>query len=226
MWTITTGAERSLRRCQSGREPVQFWLYLVPIAKFRASLTALDIDTCPISLRILRHAFYIKGTRMKRNRTRNLFGNPFLIWAEVALKTGEMMMASAQVVGHRTRRLAAARSKPSSRDRREFTLMGQEKVEAAAESAHGIAKQMMTMDPLLGARVGQQMLEGAAAMMSLAGSRTASQAIARQASLVRIMVQSVGTLSRISGSSARLAHSGLKPIHSRAMANAKRLGKR
>lgn len=163
---------------------------------------------------------------MRRNRARKLFGNPFLIWGDLALKTGEMMMASAQVVGHRTRRMAAASSKLTSRDRREFILMGQEKVEAAAKSAHGIARHMMTMDPLIGARAMQQMLAGVTAMMALAGSRTAAQAIARQARLFNTMVQAAGTVSRISGSSARLAQRGLKPIHSRATANAKRLGKR
>jgi hypothetical protein len=163
---------------------------------------------------------------MKRSSPPNLFGSPFLLWVDLAMKTGEMMMASAQVIGHRTRRLAAAGSKPSARDRREFALMGQEKVEAVTKSAHGMAAHMMTMDPLLGARAVGQTLAVANAMMSLAGSRSVSQALARQARLVRTMGQSAGTASRISGSSARLAQRGLTPIHARATANAKRLGKR
>lgn len=163
---------------------------------------------------------------MKRIRTSSLYGNPFLIWADLALKTGEIMLASAQVIAHRTARMAAAGSKPSSRDRREFALMGQEKIGAATKSAQGIAAHMLTVDPFLVARAVQQSLAGAAAMMSLAGSRTASQAIARQARLAHVMARSVRTASRISASSARLAHRGLKPIHSRATANAKRLGKR
>ena len=111
----------------------------------------------------------------------------------LAMKTGEMMMASAQVIGHRTRRMAAAGSKPNASDRREFALMGQEKIEAAAKSAHGMAAHMMTMDPFLGARAVQQSLAAATAMMSLAGSRTVSQALARQARLVRTMTGSAGT---------------------------------
>ena len=163
---------------------------------------------------------------MKRSRTRNLFGNPFLLWVDLAMKTGEMMMASAQVIGHRTRRMAAAGSKPGASDRREFALMGQEKIAAAAKSASGMAAYMMTMDPLLGARAVEQTLAAATAMMSLAGSRTVSQVLARQARLVRTMARSAGTASRISASSARLARRGLEPIHARATANAKRLGKR
>jgi hypothetical protein len=155
-----------------------------------------------------------------------VFANPFLLWVDLAMKTGEMMMASAQVIDHRTRRMAAAGSRPSASDRREFALMGQEKIEAAAKSAQGMATHMMTMDPFLGARAVQQSLAAARAMMSLAGSRTLSRAIARQARLVRAMTQSASTASRISGSSARLAQRGLTPIHARATANAKRLGKR
>lgn len=162
---------------------------------------------------------------MKRSRTRSLYGNPFLIWADLALKTGEMMLASAQVIAHRTELMAAAGSRPTSRDRREFTMMGWEKVEVVTKSAYVVAMHMLTMDPLLVARAVEQSLAGVAAMMSLAGSRTASQAIARQARLARIMVQSTGTASRIAASSARLAHRGLRPIHSRATANAKRLGR-
>ena len=89
---------------------------------------------------------------MKRSRTRNSFANPFLIWTDLALKTGEMMLASAQVIGHRTGRMAAAGPKPSARDRREFTLMGEEKIKAAAESAQAMTAQMMRMNPQLGAR--------------------------------------------------------------------------
>ena len=64
---------------------------------------------------------------MKRLRTRNAFANPFLLWTELAWKTGEMMMTSAEVIGHRANRMATAGPVPSLRDRREFTLMGQEK---------------------------------------------------------------------------------------------------
>jgi len=155
-----------------------------------------------------------------------VFVSPFLLWVDIAMKTAEMMTASAQVIDHRTRRMAAAGPKPSARDRREFALMGQEKVEAAAKSAQGMAAHMLTMNPFLGAGAAQQTLAAATAMMSLAGSRTVSQALARQAKLVRTMTQSAGTASRLSSSSARLALRGLTPIHARATANAKRLGKR
>ena len=162
---------------------------------------------------------------MKRSRTPS-FANPFLVWTRLAWKTGEMMLASAQVIRHRTGRMAAAGATPSARDRREFALMGQEKIEAGVESASAIAAQMMMMNRLLGARAVKNMMTAAAAVMSLAASRTAGQAIARRAKLVRTMTQSAATTAQLSGAAARLARRGLKPIHSRATANAKRLGKR
>ena len=162
---------------------------------------------------------------MKRNGTPS-FINPYLLWSDLAWKTGEMMLASAQVIQHRTGRIAAAGATPSARDRREFLLMGQEKVEAGLESASDIAAHMIAMDPMIGVRIFKHMMAGAAAMMSLAASRTPGQAIARHAKLVRTMAQSAGTTAQLSGGAARLAQRGLKPFHSRATANSKRLGRR
>jgi len=136
------------------------------------------------------------------------------------------MLASAQVIQHRTGRMAAAATTPSARDRREFALMGQEKLEAGVESASAMAAQMMAINPFLGARAVRHMMTGAAAMMSLAASRNPGQAMARHAALVRAMTQSVGTTAKLSRDAARLAQRGLDPIHSRATANAKRLAKR
>ena len=162
---------------------------------------------------------------MKRIRTPS-FTNPFLVWTHLAWKTGEMMLASAQVIQHRTGRMAVAGAKPSARDRREFALMGQEKIEAGIESAGAMAAQMMALNPLLGTRAVNNVMAGAAALMSLATSQTASQAVARHAKVVRIMAQSAGTTAQVSAAAARLAQHGLQPIHSRATANAKRLGRR
>jgi hypothetical protein len=51
--------------------------------------------------------------------------------------------------------------------------------------------------------------------------------VARQTRLVRdTMAHSAVATSQLSKSAARLAHRSLKPIHSRATRNAKRLGKR
>ncbi len=77
--------------------------------------------------------------------------SPLMLWTNLAMKTLEMMLASAQVVGHRTGRMALAGPAPSARDRREFPSMGQEKIEAGAHSAQAMAAQMMSISPPWGA---------------------------------------------------------------------------
>jgi len=162
---------------------------------------------------------------MKRSSATTSSTNPLLLWTDLAMKTGEMMLASAQVISHRTSRMSKAGPTPNARDRREFALMGHEKIEASVESAQAIAMQLMKMTPLLGAHASKQMLTSATALMSLAASGSVGEAMTRQAALIRAVTQSAATASRLSGSTARVAQRGLKPIHARATANARRLGK-
>ena len=164
---------------------------------------------------------------MKRRSVYSSSVNPFLIWTDLAFKSGEMLLASAQVIGHRTQRMALAGPTPNAKDRREFTLMGEEKIVAAAESAQAMAMSMINLSQQVGALAFRQMLTGATAMMSLASSRTTGQSVARQARLVRdTMANSAVATSQLSTSAARLVDKGLKPVHSRAKGNAKRLAKR
>ncbi len=152
--------------------------------------------------------------------------NPLRVWSEFAWKTGEMMLASVQVIGHRSNRMLSADSSPSAGDRRELALMGQEKIAAAAESAHAMALSWIRFNQRFGAIAFKQMLTGTAAIISLAASRTPGQSAARQTKLVRdTITHSAVATSQLSKSVARIAHRGLKPIHSRATGNAKRLGK-
>lgn len=160
-----------------------------------------------------------------KQSSRRISANPFAIWTSLAFKTGEMMMASAQVIGHRTNRMVASGPMPNERDRREFSLMGQEKMEAASESVQAMAKHMMTLNQQIGAQAVGHMLAGATDMLSLAISQTAGQALARQAKLIRTLTRGAASASQLSSSAGQLAQRGLKPIHSRATANARRLGK-
>jgi hypothetical protein len=162
---------------------------------------------------------------MKRN-SRSMLGNPFLAWSELAWNFGEMSLASMQVFAHRTTRMAAAGPLLSARDREEFTRMGLEKVEAASESAQAVAARWITMNLNLGASVFRHMVTGGAAVASLTASRDFGQFVTRQAKLVETMCRASVTAREWSESTARLADRGLKPIHARATANAKRLARR
>ena len=113
---------------------------------------------------------------------------PLALWTDLALRTGEMLAASAQVISHRTGRMALAGPAPNARDRKEFTRMVAEKVAAANESAWAMGRQMM----------GTSLVWGASPAKNLA---------------------------KLSQVSAKVTQQGLKPIHSRATANAKRLGR-
>jgi hypothetical protein len=157
---------------------------------------------------------------------RGASSNPFSAWTDLAWKVGEMSMASAQVIAHRTTRMAAAGPNPSARDQQEFTRMGQEKIDAATESAQAMGLQLLNMNLRFSARVFRHMVTGGAAMMSLATSRDAKQFVTGQARLAQTMSQSAATAADMSHSTVRIAAHGLKPVHARATANARRLGKR
>ena len=163
---------------------------------------------------------------MKRNFLGYSYFGPFTLWSDLATKTMEMMLASAQVIGHRTGRMALAGPVPNARDRREIALMGQEKIEAGVQSAQAMAEHMMAMSQPLGALAFRHILRSSTALLSLASSRTPSQLIARQAALARALGQSAVSMADVSKSATKLARRGLKPIHAKATANAKRLRKR
>lgn len=67
--------------------------------------------------------------------------NPYALWWQVSLRTWEMLLASSQVIGIRTSRMARAGASPDARDRREFTRMVSEKGQAAQRSGLAMATQ-------------------------------------------------------------------------------------
>ena len=135
-----------------------------------------------------------------------------------------MNTAAAQVIAHRTQRMIAAAGNPNSRDRVEFTRMGREKLEAAADSAYGIGSELLRMNYQAGTQAWLAMLTASTDMLSLAASRTPGQVVARQARLARTLRRAGPTAAALSAASASLTRAALKPVHSRATRNAKRLG--
>lgn len=151
---------------------------------------------------------------------------PQLLWADWAARSTEMMVAASQVVAHRTDRMAKAGPLPNARDRREFALMGAEKVAAAQESSQAVQKHLMTALPWqLGMRWWQDAVAVSQAAVKLGTSRTPAQAIARAGTLTQVATAAGKRSARASGNAARLASSALEPIAKRATANAKRLGR-
>lgn len=147
-------------------------------------------------------------------------------WSGLAWKIAEMSVASASVIGHRTNQIAKAGPVPGARDRTEFARMASEKIEAGIESAAALGGRATATHINRSARTFGLMLETSAALMSLYGSQNSSQFFARQASLSKTVTRLATSAIDLSNSTTRLATLGLAPIHSRAVANAKRLGKR
>jgi hypothetical protein len=157
-------------------------------------------------------------------RTRGLLGaNALSSWLRLATSYAEMAAASTEVVARRTQRMAIAGSSPSSRDRREFALMGREKIDAGAESARAVGAEVLRLNHRFAMQAWLAMLAASTDMLSLAGSRTPSQALARQKKLASTLRRAAPTAARLSAATASLTGAALKPVHSRATRNAVRL---
>jgi hypothetical protein len=164
---------------------------------------------------------------LKSAQALNLFMNPYLMWTRHAWKTGEMAMAAAQVITHRTDRMARSGVLPNVRDQREFALMGREKGVAAMESARAMGLPLLQLNQQLASMALHQMMAGWAALASIAVSRNAAQSLARQTRFVNaVMRDSAVGASKLSGSVAHVAKHALIPVHKRVSGNVKRLGKR
>jgi hypothetical protein len=164
---------------------------------------------------------------MNTTQALGLFMDPLMVWSRLAWKTGEVAIASAQVIGHRVSRLALASAIPSTRDQREFSLMGGEKAEAALESAQAVWMRMLGMNQQFAALAMKQILSTSVTLMSLAASRTPAESVARQAKIVReTMTNSAVAASTLSGAAARVARSAARPVHTRISGNARRLSRR
>jgi hypothetical protein len=82
--------------------------------------------------------------------------NPFMLWADFAMKAMEMLVSSGQVIGTRVDQMARAGHNPSARDIKEFALMGSEKMKAATESSLAVATRMQAANVQLLTRGWQQ----------------------------------------------------------------------
>lgn len=124
--------------------------------------------------------------------------------APLSVQAAELALAVPQVVAHRMTRLAISGPLPSARDRREFHRMGHEKLSAFSESVQAMVRQTCHAQ-------GQW---AAATLPSI---------------WFPWMPQAQGAASaapaRLLGDLAQVLDHGLAPLHRRATANARRLGR-
>jgi hypothetical protein len=159
--------------------------------------------------------------RMPQNSPR--FFNPLMLWTDVALKTGEMLVSSGSVIHLRTSRMVEHGMQPSPADLREIQLMSEEKLAAVTESGAAIANQLHTTSYALVNRAVQQWFQSQQALWSLATSLTPVHVLTRSQALLDASTRLAHTLSQFSSAGARVAQRALKPIHAKATSNARRL---
>ena len=152
--------------------------------------------------------------------------NPYTVWSDLAAQTGEMMTASAQVITHRSVRMAMAGPVPNQRDQEEFSLMGQEKMDALSESAHAVTIRMLGLHQQVAKLALQELLNGTKELIAFAtGTFLKPIPLGKNKLINRHIKKSSNLLSQLNASIADVAQTGLHPLHSRATANAKRLAK-
>ena len=157
---------------------------------------------------------------MRQRRRRQA---PWAAWLDLGQRYIEMNTAAAQVITHRTQRIIAAGGNPNAHDRVEFALMGREKLDAAAHSAFAVGSQLVRMNYRAGTQAWIALLQASTDTLNLAASRTPSQVVARHAKLARTLRGAGPSTAALSAASASLTRAALRPVHSRATLNAKRL---
>ena len=121
-------------------------------------------------------------------------------------QAAELAWAVPQVVAHRLARIAAAGAKPTLRDRKELTRMVAEKHAAFGESWQAMGLQALHAHQSLAATLARAALRPPSPRRKNAANLFALQLQMQQAALA-------------------VLGKGLAPVHRRAVANAKRLGK-
>ncbi len=146
-------------------------------------------------------------------------------WWQTALKMWEVGIAAPQVIAHRTARMAAAGHMPNARDQREFSRMGQEKLDVFSQSWTAMAMQMAAFNMQFATLATQQWLSSWSALQRLMLAGTPAQIATAQGTLLRNMAASFSAAGnqQLSDSFSRIASKGLAPVHKAATANVKRL---
>jgi hypothetical protein len=147
------------------------------------------------------------------------------LWWRNTFQAWELALAVPEVIAHRTARMARAGHFPSTRDRKEFTRMGQEKGEAFAESLIAMALPMYMLSQelaLVGVRQWGQWWNAWAPLASITASSTPAALAKAQGTVIRGLASAAAN-QRLADSFARVVEKGLAPVRRTATRNAKRL---
>jgi hypothetical protein len=127
--------------------------------------------------------------------------------ARLHAQASELLIAAPQVVVHRLGRLALSGTKPSLKDQREFHRMGAEKVAAFGEAWQAMTMQMLKSNQQLAASMMRSWWPAAVVRRGARATAKTAPAVDWQGAALDILGQ------------------GIRPVHRRAVANAKRLSR-
>ena len=162
---------------------------------------------------------------MTQSLSPDTFSSPFDAWTRLATQTREMLLASVEVIGHRSYQIVRSGGLFSNADQVELTLMGQEKLEALSESAQETSARLFALGQEFGALAFTHMTSGASRMAALAICLDPERSNQLQADIVQSALNnSTVVTSSLTDSMAQVVHTAIQPMHLRAVANARRLG--
>jgi hypothetical protein len=167
-----------------------------------------------------------RGTSKARHGgTGSLTTNPFM---ELMIKSSEIALAAGQTIGYRTLMMAGANAAAlTPRERREFSRMYTEKLQAMADYGQIMAREMMRLNEQFAMMAWSELVSAGMAMTSLATGQNPADAFTAQTRLINAAGKRASDASqKISTAMTRVAVEGIAPVHSAVTANARRLARR
>lgn len=148
-------------------------------------------------------------------------------WLDLITKSSEIGLASGQTIMHRMLMMSGADILAlTTSERREFSRMYTEKVQAATAHGQIMAGEMMRLNQQIAIAAGSQWWSGWMAMATLGVGRNPSDMFSARSRMIKGGARRAGNATQdISIAMTRSASAGLKPFHTRVSANAKRLGR-
>ncbi|WGM32565.1 phasin [Brevundimonas sp. NIBR11] len=144
--------------------------------------------------------------------------------ALTAASGGEMMRAASDVIAARLSIMAEGLANPMKADMAEMSLMGTEKVEALSESAAAVAGNLGDLAARMSKSAMDEMSHAHRAASAIASAATPAGAATAQFNYaVGWWGRAAGQMLTLNTELLKAQSDALKPIHSAAVANAKRL---
>ncbi|WP_207455706.1 phasin family protein [Azospirillum sp. SYSU D00513] len=147
--------------------------------------------------------------------------------ARTGVQGGEVGIAAARTITHRTAMMAAAAGDPVAMANPEFVRMGTEKLEAAVEAGQAMAKGMAELGQAWTALAAGPLLPGSPAFgrVPTPADWLAWQSRAAGAMASGMMMGGMAAGLRLAEAWSAVASAGLAPVHRTVSANARRLGR-